>query len=92
MKPIEVGIGFSVFDGNEPTYPKAKHGDAVEGRCPGETDDQRASGLIWYPCLFCGRYILCKEGGREQCPCGAKACRSKGQEGWRRGKDTRWFI
>lgn len=65
-----------------------------------ETAGQRAEGLVWWRCSFCGRLVLVDayRNTRERCTCGARRChhndarRGIHEEGWRKGKDEWWFC
>jgi len=102
MKVIELprcGITMEFRDGNEPTYPDAKWGDCVEGSA-NETPKQRAAGLAWCPCAWCGRQVLVTvyERRYERCACGAIRCyhtdsrRHIYEEGWRKDGKRIWFC
>lgn len=93
MESVKIGLDFEVVTGATPSVPGAKRGAVYDGVVC-ETWDQLEAGLVWLPCLFCGRRVLIDSNvrGREKCSCGAIRCHSRGSEGWRKDGDEFWFI
>lgn len=79
----EISLSFIVTDSNTPELPGAQRG-AVSDRHVAETDEQLKGGLVWWPCGFCGRFVLIDayRNTREKCTCGAERRNRYGNAYW----------
>jgi len=89
----KLGIGMDFITEATPTLPNVKRGDTSDHLVT-ETPEQLKDNLVWWPCSFCGRYVLVDSFRftRERCKCGAVRIHSKGSEGWRKDDEEWWFI
>lgn len=93
MKTLELSIGFEHIDGNTPQNPDAKRGDSSRTVLR-ETKNQLDQNLIWWPCGFCGGYVLIASNRqtREKCQCGAQRINHFAESGWKKGDEQSWFL
>lgn len=90
---ITLSIGWDVIDSSTPTLPNAKRGRVSEKHVKA-TEEQLKAGLIWWPCGFCGRYVLIDSwrNTREKCTCGAVRRNHHGNAIWKKGDEICEYI
>lgn len=89
----QISLTIDCITADTPAMPEARRGTVAAGPLR-ETAEQLANNLVWWPCAFCGRYVMvdCSRRGRDRCTCGAVQCWCKGDCGWRKNGEESWFI